>query len=303
MNTILNCSFDNCNSNVIDAASQSKFEGAYNQNYSQMFNRFVSRNENDELVNINIPSAIEAKQEKLISGETIKTINNESLLGEGNIDVNHAIPVTYAELVELRNNGKLVPGCTYLITNYKPVISNDAAAEGFETYPTSEYLYAIAVVANSNYALSKQAKMLNQAGESYSIEYDLDVNTVDHWWLKDSYPSHINGTPHSGVFLDRIITVDGKVLYLKTSSVQIQSLTYDIYVSSDNDFYALITETALETGTLMFKTNGSEITTSEYITIAFVEKVIIVNTASGGLTQVLAVRANAIVGSKADRLM
>lgn len=244
--------------------------------------------------------AINAADEKIF----FKNVDDEVIaLGVGGADY---VPLTYAELVELRNNGKLIPGCTYLIINYKPVISNDASGEGFETYPTSEYLYAIAVVANSNHALSKQAKMLNQAGESYSIEYELDVNTVDHWWLKDSYPSHINGTPHSGVFLDRITTVDGKVLYLKTSSVQIQDLTYDIYVSSDNDFYALITETALETGVLMFKTNGSEITTSEYITIAFVEKVIIVNTgytASGGLTQVLAVRANAIVGSKADRLM
>ena len=237
--------------------------------------------------------------------KAIKTVNGESLLGEGNIDVNHAIPVTYAELVELRNNGELIPGCTYLITNYKPVISSEASGKGFETYPASEYLYAIAVIANSNHTLSKQAKMLNQAGESYAIEYELDVNTVDHWWLKDSYPSHINGRPNSGVFLDRITTVDGKVLYLNRSSVQINALTYDIYISSDN-FYALITGTALETGALMFRTNGSEITTNEYITIAAVEKVIIVNTGytvSGGLTQVLAVRANAIVGSKADRLM
>lgn len=155
MDTVLNCSFDYCNSNVIDAASQSKFEGASSQNYSQMFNRFVSKNENDELVNINIPSAIEAKQEKLISGETIKTINNESLLGEGNIDIDveHLIEVTYEELFEMQCLSKLTPGVKYRIVNYKPTILYPGAS-------SSDIGFDIIVKALSKNKLDEDAKFI-----------------------------------------------------------------------------------------------------------------------------------------------
>ena len=54
--------------------------------------------------------------------KAIKTLNGESLLGEGNIDVEHLVEVTYEELFEMQCLGKLTPGVKYRIINYKPTI-------------------------------------------------------------------------------------------------------------------------------------------------------------------------------------
>lgn len=182
MDTVLNCSFDYCNSNVIDAASQSKFEGAHSQNYSQMFNRFVSKNENDELVNINIPSAIEAKQEKLISGETIKTINNESLLGEGNIEIGSYENITYEELYALKAQGKLVPDRLYCITNFH-LLPNERSGLKETTNQ-----YDLIVTATSNDTISNRAFAKYHENDTYfsncnlakwQIWYDFEANSVN----------------------------------------------------------------------------------------------------------------------------
>ena len=62
------------------------------------------------------------KQDTLKSGINIKTINNQSILGGGNITIDTSaesqISLTWSELKELQNSGELVPGCVYRITDY-----------------------------------------------------------------------------------------------------------------------------------------------------------------------------------------
>ena len=60
------------------------------------------------------------KQDILVSGENIKTVNGVSILGEGDlpISVQQLTEVTYNDLHTLRDEGNLVPGTLYRITDY-----------------------------------------------------------------------------------------------------------------------------------------------------------------------------------------
>lgn len=75
------------------------------------------------------------KQDVLKSGVNIKTINGNSILGSGNIDIEegaggsydyeHLIEVLYKDLVTLRNNSELIPGKKYRITDYVTTTSQE----------------------------------------------------------------------------------------------------------------------------------------------------------------------------------
>lgn len=91
------------------------------------------------------------KQDKLVSGENIKTVNGKSILGEGNIDLNNLIEVTYEELVELRNNGALIPGKNYRIIDYV------TTTNGIEYSSSAGYKFDLILTAVNNNSLSEKA--------------------------------------------------------------------------------------------------------------------------------------------------
>ena len=56
---------------------------------------------------------LDNKQNNLVSGENIKTINNESILGEGNINIDTVLSENYVPSTETGNNLSLSIGDTY----------------------------------------------------------------------------------------------------------------------------------------------------------------------------------------------
>lgn len=72
-----------------------------------------------------IQTALGTKQGTLVSGTNIKTVNNESLLGSGNITIqggggNDVVELTQAEYDELVTSGTVDPDVFYIITDATP---------------------------------------------------------------------------------------------------------------------------------------------------------------------------------------
>ena len=107
--------------------------------------------------------------------EDLKTINKESIVGEGDlsIDVDRLQKITYSELVELRDNSKLVPGMWYQITDYVTT-STESETE------CAGHLFDIVVIANSNNTLSELAKACQHDGEDYFQNSNLEAWTLKY---------------------------------------------------------------------------------------------------------------------------
>ena len=95
-------------------------------------------------------SQLSAKQDTLVSGTNIKTINNESLLGSGNIDIqgggSSIAAVTQAEYDAMEQAGTLDPDTLYVISDAQSadlddyVTKTELSAAGYLTAVPSEYI-------------------------------------------------------------------------------------------------------------------------------------------------------------------
>ena len=118
-----------------------------------------------------------AKQDTLISGNNIKTINGQSVVGEGNIDTIEGIQeVTYLKLMNNIARKKLKPGQQYRILDYV-------------TTTTQEYTHSfghrfdIIVTANSNNTLSEIAKACLHGGkDDYFADCGCDIDSWRIWY-------------------------------------------------------------------------------------------------------------------------
>ena len=82
------------------------------------------------------------------------------------------VDVTYSQLVGKRNNGELVEGRRYRITDYQCVITaTDASSAGHQ--------FDVVVQALDTNVLSEDAKAMLHSGDTYFADYDLDA-----WELK-----------------------------------------------------------------------------------------------------------------------
>ena len=121
-----------------------------NEDSAEVFNFEKALNENWDKIDV----AVGNKQETLVSGTNIKTINNTSILGNGNIDTSELFiatygTTTYADVVSAITNGKK-PCCIYTI--------NDI------TYLTTGWVYTGNVV---NFELvDNQSELLLQVSSS-----------------------------------------------------------------------------------------------------------------------------------------
>ena len=95
------------------------------------------------------------------------------------------VEVTYSELKELRNSGKLVPGQRYRITDYETVVWDYLA----DTISVGGHVFDIIVRATNESALSEYADAIRHEGDTYfsgsnlslwSLRYCLD-NDVDRF--------------------------------------------------------------------------------------------------------------------------
>ena len=122
------------------------------------------------------------KQDTLISGTNVKTINNESILGSGNIEIqggggNTIIETTYANLVALVNNSQLVVGQRYKITDYQTTVAgfNNLWAD---RAISAGHQFDIIVEAVETNKLSHKAKASKHSGDTY-----FNNSNLDNWEL------------------------------------------------------------------------------------------------------------------------
>ena len=130
------------------------------------------------------------KQDTLISGENIKTLNGESILGAGDIEISGGggalIPITWAELVALRDAGQLVVGGLYRLTDYDIMINSS----GIGTYPknarTSAHPYDIILTAIAPNILSEECRAMLHDGDDYYSVYNRNLSLWKIWYCIDN---------------------------------------------------------------------------------------------------------------------
>lgn len=101
-----------------------------------------------------------------------KTVNGESILGEGNIT--NYTPINYSELKELRDNSQLIPGMWYRITDYETRVRKT------EAYASANHKFDIIVLATSENTLSEEARAIKTDRdwevESGTLTVDISLN-------------------------------------------------------------------------------------------------------------------------------
>lgn len=133
-----------------------------------------------------LDEALATKQDTLVSGTNIKTINNESLLGSGNIDISTTpmVEITWAALKALRDNSGLVPGMQYRITDYTCTTTTALTH-------SAEHVFDVIVIADDESTLNKQARAVLHEGDTYfansnlaawQLWYDLDNDQTKYAW-------------------------------------------------------------------------------------------------------------------------
>ena len=93
--------------------------------------------------------------------------------------VRQQVDVTYAELVELRDNAKLIAGCLYRITDY---VTKVYSASGFER--SAEHPFDIIVRALSENTLAEEAYVAPHKGDEYFVNANLNAWKV--WYCLDN---------------------------------------------------------------------------------------------------------------------
>ena len=135
---------------------------------------------------------LNSKQDTLVSGTNIKTINGTSILGSGNIKINSgsgdvaniAERVTYDELKSKRDSGELIAGCWYRIIDYTfTTVQEDTKSAG--------NVFDIIVLAVDKKTLNHNAFAALHEGDDYfanveidawQLKYDLDNDTDKYAW-------------------------------------------------------------------------------------------------------------------------
>ena len=136
---------------------------------------------------------LDAKYWGGLEPSSIKTINGESILGEGNIDTTKSIvELTYMELLRLRDNNKLIPGQQYKIMNYVTTTSQEntkSAGYGFGIIVTANSKNVLSEIARACYIKEFWGTYFGDAGvnlEAWKIWYCLDNDKERFSWAVDA---------------------------------------------------------------------------------------------------------------------
>lgn len=124
------------------------------------------------------------KQATLVSGENIKTLNGESILGPGDIEISgggaELIPITWAELVALRDAGGLVVGGLYRLTDYVPVKTSNVNMNVVNNP------FDIVITAIAPNILSEECRAMLHDGDNYYSKYNCNLNAWRIWYSIDN---------------------------------------------------------------------------------------------------------------------
>ena len=129
--------------------------------------------------------SLDGKQDKLESGVNIKTINGESLLGDGDISIdsgltNFMVNTTWQDLKNLRDSGKLIPGMQYRITDYVTTVGE------LWDFKSAGHQFDIIVTANDIDSLNEVARACLHEGDTYFSEAGAKLDAWKIWYCLDN---------------------------------------------------------------------------------------------------------------------
>ena len=186
--------------------------------------------------------------------EDVKAPNTQSLwLNEGNLSyygkngwesIRGSVPpnksessikeITYSELKEAKDNGKLVPGQQYRITDY----TCTTAQAGTKS---AGHVFDIIVTADNENTLNEEARAIHHEGDTYFANSDLSAWKL--WYCLDSDSTRFNWAVDSGKFIDFGIEEQSYRARFKTTEI-INNVKYYLF-----DFQGLyIGVTVVEVG-------------------------------------------------------
>ena len=122
----------------------------------------------------------EGKQDTLTPGNGISIEGNviSATGGGGGGDIDSLItPITYAELVALRDSSSLVPGMQYRITDY-------ACTTTQENTQSAGHPFDIIVIADSENTLNEKARAIQHEGDTYFADCNLSAWKI--WYCLDN---------------------------------------------------------------------------------------------------------------------
>lgn len=123
--------------------------------------------------------AVPKKQDTLVSGQNIKTILGQSLLGLGDLDITKVLywSIDHQALLDLREDSSLVPGQLYRITDYVTTTSQ-------ENTRSTNHQFDIIVLALTNDTLSERAWACHHEGDTYFQNSHLESWQI--WYCLDN---------------------------------------------------------------------------------------------------------------------
>lgn len=143
----------------------------------------------DERITINKEAIDELKDTEETLANSIEELDqkidvNSSVIAQlynsNKEKVSQIVQVTYSQLKQMRDNGTLLPGQLYRITDYSTLILSQANTQ------SATHDFDIIVLATSENTLSEDAKAARHEGDTYFAEANLDAWTLKYSLDNDS---------------------------------------------------------------------------------------------------------------------
>lgn len=185
------------------------------------------------------------KQDTLVSGTNIKTINNQSLLGSGDITITDGtVSTTWSELKTLRDGGDLIPGTQYRITDY-------VATTTYVESRSANHPFDIIILALDENHLSEEGYAILHEGDTYFANNNLSAwkvwYTIDNDVTRFTWADSVNGKGVIYRLIDEFnndLPYDFKGIQFKRYKVTTKS-EYSNELSDLNDLYVGIQNTMI----------------------------------------------------------
>ena len=203
-----------------------------------------------------IDNAVSGKQDTLVSGENIKTINNQSLLGSGNIEIQgggetysagEGIGIDADNIISVTGNYETIVELTQAeydaLTSYDKnttYVITDAQAINMDNYVTTGALDSYYTSAQTDTAISNAT-----SGKQDTLVSGTNIKTINNQSLLGSGNIEIQGGGEAysagegiGIDADNIISVTGNY----ETIVELTQAEYDALTSYDKNTTYVITD-------------------------------------------------------------
>ena len=137
--------------------------------------------------------------------------------------------ITYSELKEAKDNGKLVPGQQYRITDYTCTTTQAGTK-------SAGHVFDIIVTADNENTLNEEARAIHHEGDTYFANSDLSAWKL--WYCFDSDSTRFNWAVDNGKFIDFGVEEQSYRARFKTTEI-INNVKY--YIFDFQGFYIGVT--------------------------------------------------------------